>query len=83
MDTDIDKNENDPNVENDVPVIKEATSNEDNLEIQLDGDVCERAGEPQVDGVDKKDEVIYIDVEVDKETTQVIFLMMFRPAIFL
>ena len=73
MDMDVDKNETE-DVEREGVEMREATDKEDGIEKGA-GNVGEEPGEPQGDGGnggDNADEVIYIDVDVDKHTSQVI-----------
>ena len=77
MDMDVDKNETE-DVEREGVEMREATDKEDGIEKEGAGNVGEEPGEPQGDGGnggDNADEVIYIDVDVDKHTSQVIYLL--------
>lgn len=62
-------------IENEGVEMREATAKEDGIEKEGAGNVGEEPGEPQGDGGnggDNADEVIYIEVDVDKHTSQVI-----------
>ena len=74
MDMDVDKNETE-DVEKEGVEMREATAKEDGIEKEGAG---EEPGEPQGDGGNggaNADEVIYIDVDVDKHTSQVIYVL--------